>query len=298
MLNSFQCSITFQGLYAVLVTPFNQEKQLDEQSLERLVEFYLQKQASGIVTLSVLGEEAELTLTERLRVVEIVLKKVNNIAPLIVGVSGELSSAIELSTHVATLGASGFLVIPPNNYTPEQVTQYYRVIGTTAQKPLVILDYPPLTGNLSINFIQSLLDSVEQIQAIKLEDEPTPEKIRELRAVIGGRLQILGGMGGLYALPELQAGSQGLITGYAYPEHLVKIINYFNKGDLAIATKEYERCLPLLKLEQQVGLSLRKKILQHRGVISSSQTRVASKVISEQTQKELELILNEQDFSH
>jgi 4-hydroxy-tetrahydrodipicolinate synthase len=290
MVNSFVSNLLFQGLYAVLVTPFQNGRELDEQSLENLVEFYLQKKVSGIVTLSVLGEEAELTLTERLHVAEIVLKKVNNIVPVIVGVSGEISSAVEFSTQVSALGTSGFLVLSPAFSTPEQVKQYYQVIGKTTQKPLVILDYPPLTGKLSVDFIKSLVEEVEQVQAIKLEDEPTPQKIRELRVVVGDRLHILGGMGGLYSLLELQAGSEGLMTGFAYPEHLVNIINYFQKGELATASKEYERWLPLLKLEHQGGLALRKLILQRRGVISSAQTRVPTAVIHEGMLKELQLL--------
>jgi 4-hydroxy-tetrahydrodipicolinate synthase len=267
--------IKFQGLYGVLVTPFQLDGELDEESLERLVEFYLDKQVHGLVTLSVLGEEAQLTQSERKRVAEIVLKQVNNRVPVVVGVSGEASVAIPFGLQMAVLGAKGLLVVPPIFPSIEQVKQHYQAIGTATELPLVILDYPPLTGKLPVQFLQNLVEEVEQVQAIKLEEEPTSEKIRQLRALTGDKLYILGGLGGLHCLGELQAGSDGLMTGYAYPEHLVTIIDYFRKGQLAAATKEYQLWLPLLRHEQKQGLALRKELLRRRGVISCAKVRAS-----------------------
>lgn len=295
MVNSSAYNIMFEGLYSVLVTPFQTRGELDEASLERLVEFYLQRDVQGLVTLSVLGEEAELTLAERLRIVKIILKQVKGRVPVVVGVSGETTSAIQFGHQMAALDVEGLLIIPPSLSSSEQIKQHYQAIGAATQLPLVILDYPPLTGKLSVDFLQSLMEEVKYVQAIKLEEEPTAQKIHQLRAVIGDKLHILGGLGGLHCLPELQAGSNGLMTGYAYPEHLVKIINSFDEGQLAAATQAYENCLPLLQYEQKWGLAVRKEILRRRGVISSAKVRTAAVVINEQIHKDLDKLLSTVD---
>lgn len=281
----------FKGLYSVLITPFHTNGQLDEASLKRLVEFYLQIDIQGLVILSVLGEEAQLTPAERLHVAEIIFKQVKGRVPVVVGVSKETTSAVQFGQRMAALGAAGLLIIPPSFSHLEQLKQHYQAIGAATQLPLVILDYPPLTGKLPVVFLQSLVEEVKYVQAIKLEEEPTPPKVHQLRTVIGKKLSIFGGLGGLFCLKELQAGSDGLMTGFAYPEHLLTIINYFHSGNLSAAIKEYENYLPLLRYEHKWGLVARKEILRRRGVISSAQVRTTSVQINEQIQKELEMLI-------
>ncbi|MBD2195025.1 MULTISPECIES: dihydrodipicolinate synthase family protein [Calothrix] len=273
MENFFTQSPLLPHLYAVLVTPFQAEGELDEASLERLVEFYIQKKVHGLAILTVLGEEAKLTPKERLRVAQIVFKQVKNRVPVVVGVSGTAESAAKFGLQMSALGAKGLLVVPPSFSDTQQVKQHYQKIGIATQMPLVVLDYPALTGKLSVSFLASLVEEVEQVQAIKLEEEPTFEKIRHLRNSLGDRLGIFGALGGVHCLPELQAGSHGLMTGYAYPEHLLQIMDHFRQGELVAADQEYERCLPLLKHEYQGGLAVRKEILQRRKIIALAKVR-------------------------
>ncbi|MBU7586153.1 MAG: dihydrodipicolinate synthase family protein [Nostoc sp. TH1S01] len=273
MENFFTQHPLLPNLYAVLVTPFQADGELDEASLERLVEFYIQKKVHGLAILTVLGEESKLTTQERLRVAEVVLQQTKNRVPIIVGVSGKADSAAKFGIQMSALGAKSLLVVPPSFSDTQQVKQHYQEIGIATQMPLVVLDYPPLTGKLSVNFLETLVEEVEQVQAIKLEEEPTPEKIRLLRNSLGDRLGIFGGLGGLNCLPELQAGSHGLMTGYAYPEHLLTIMDYFRRGELVKATQEYQRCLPLLQYEYQGGLATRKESLQDRKIIFCAKVR-------------------------
>ncbi|MBD2163350.1 dihydrodipicolinate synthase family protein [Calothrix membranacea FACHB-236] len=274
--NFFTQNYLSPNLYAVLVTPFKVKGELDEASLERLVEFYIHKKVHGLAILTVLGEEAKLILQERLRVAQIVFQQVKNRVPVVVGVSGKADAAAKFGLQMAALGAKGLLVVPPSFSDSQQVKQHYQEIGIATQMPLVILDYPPLTGKLSVDFIASLVEEVEQVQAIKLEEEPTHEKILLLRNSIGDRLAIFGALGGLNCLPELQAGSHGLMTGYAYPEHLLTIMDYFHRGELLAAAQEYQRCLPFFRYEYQGGLAVRKEILRNRDIISSAKVRHCS----------------------
>ena len=75
------------GLHAVLVTPFDQHGNVDNEGLDRLVEFYLANKVSGIVTLSVMGESSLLNDTERFRVAQRVISSVNGRVPVVVGIN-------------------------------------------------------------------------------------------------------------------------------------------------------------------------------------------------------------------
>jgi 4-hydroxy-tetrahydrodipicolinate synthase len=284
----------FEGLYAVLVTPFHDNGDLDEASLDRLIEFYLERQVSGLVTLSVMGEGSQLTEDEKMRVVRRVVNRTRNRVPVIVGINEQKATiAAQFGRRVVDLGSSGLLVMPPSQSGLEKAIAHYRTIAVATGVAIAILDYPPLTGSLPVSFLKTLVEEIEEIQGIKLEDTPTPVKIQQLRDAVGSRLRILGAMGGLHCLPELEAGSDGLMTGYSYPEHLVSILNHFQSGDVAGAIVDYTWWLPLLKCEQKYGLVLRKELLKQRGVIASATVRISGVTLNTDVCLELDRIFRQ-----
>lgn len=284
----------FQGLYAVLVTPFQANGEVDETSLDRLVEFYLERNVSGLVTLSVMGEGLQLTDDEKMQVARCVVRQTGDRVPVIVGINDRASTAAaQFARRVVDLGVSGLLVMPPSQPGLETAIAHYREIADAAPVAIAILDYPPLTGKLPVPFLKALVEAVKEIRGIKLEDAPTPAKIQQLRNVVGSRLQILGAMGGLHCLPELEAGSNGLMTGYAYPEHLVEILNQFQSGDVAGAIAAYSQWRPLLECEQKYGLALRKESLRQRGAIASAKMRMSGVTMNNNIRLELDRVLKQ-----
>jgi 4-hydroxy-tetrahydrodipicolinate synthase len=267
-----------KGLYAVLVTPFDSRGQVDADSLDRLIEFYLEREVHGLVALSVMGEGPLLLPEERIRVLSRLQSRLGGRAPLIVGINEHGARvACDFGQRAAALGASGLLLAPPTTAStnPDAVIDYFGTVAMMTQLPIVILDYPPLYGKMSVSLLQKLADSLEQVCAIKMEDPPTPRKITALREAMGQRLRIFGALGGLYCLPELESGSDGFMTGYAFPEHLVTIFNQFQAGDLTGAHQTYTSCLPLMVHEGQagIGIALRKETLRRRGAIACAAVR-------------------------
>ena len=65
--------MTFEGVYSVLPTPFTDRGDLDEASLRRVVDLFIEKGANGLTALGVTGEVARLEDAERARVLEVVV---------------------------------------------------------------------------------------------------------------------------------------------------------------------------------------------------------------------------------
>lgn len=287
-----------KDLYAVLVTPFGANGEIDEASLDSLVEFYLERKVHGLVILSVMGEGALLSEEERIRVATRVLSRVDNRVPVVIGISGSGAKiASTFGQRLVDLGASALLVAPPLMSTPSMdiVATHYSTVASAAKVPIVVLDYPPLAGKMPVSFLKKLVDEIEFVCAVKLEDVPTSLKITQIRAAVGNRLRIFGGFGGVYCLQELERGSDGLMTGYAYPEHLLAILKKFQAGDLVGAFDEYKRWLPLLIYEGQfgIGIALRKEILKQRGALACATVRSPTATIDEQTRVELKRLLTQ-----
>jgi 4-hydroxy-tetrahydrodipicolinate synthase len=81
--------------------------------------------------------------------------------------------------------------------------------------------------------------------------------------------------GGLFLPLELFRGADGAMTGFAYPEMLVKVCLLFAQGPPEAAEDLFDAYLPLLRHEFQygIGLALRKETLRLRGAIRSAAVR-------------------------
>ena len=90
-------------------------------------------------------------------------------------------------------------------------------------------------------------------------------------------------------LEELRRGACGTMTGFAYPEILVEVYNHIAEGNVDDATSVFYRYLPMVRYENQDGISLsiRKQVLKIRGVLSSAKVRHPGPEIDDMTKSEL-----------
>ena len=113
-------------------------------------------------------------------------------------------------------------------------------------------------------------------RTIKLEDPPTPFKTSRILERRGDTpVRIFGGLGGVFLLEELLAGATGAMTGFAFPEILVKIVSLYRAGDIDDAADVFYRAVPLMRFEFQegIGMAIRKEVLHRRGALASPATR-------------------------
>jgi 4-hydroxy-tetrahydrodipicolinate synthase len=104
---------------------------------------------------------------------------------------------------------------------------------------------------------------------------------------------IFGGLGGVFLLEELMAGATGAMTGFAYPEILVKVVSLFRAGDLDAAAEVFYRWVPLMRFEFQegLGMAIRKEVLRRRGVIDCAEIRLPGARLDAATAAALDRVL-------
>jgi 4-hydroxy-tetrahydrodipicolinate synthase len=270
--------MTFQGVIPILATPFHDDEGLDWESWQRLLEFMIGLGVDGITILGVLGESNRLSDRERETLIQNAVLIVNKRVPIIVGTSHSGTEAARyLSRMAQDLGADAVMVTPGKEPVPDddRVVETYQRIAQGLTIPIVLQDHPASSEvHLSVSVILRLLRDVPAIQCIKEEAVPTAPKIRRLRDGMGDRrLPILTGLGALYAPFDLEAGSDGFNTGFAFPEVLKAMINAARTADWQRVHDVYTRFAPLIVFEQQPGVAVRKEILRRRGLFSSARAR-------------------------
>jgi 4-hydroxy-tetrahydrodipicolinate synthase len=163
----------------------------------------------------------------------------------------------------------------------------------------VILQDEPVTTQVVMPaaFLARLIDEVPAVEAVKLEEAPTPPKITRLRALAGRRVPVFGGLGGVYFFEELARGADGAMTGFPYPDALREIHALFRAARRAEARALFYRWLPLIRYESQPGavpgtsLAIRKEILRRRGWLASAHVRPPAAALDAATLEELTEII-------
>ena len=117
---------------------------------------------------------------------------------------------------------------------------------------------------------------IPQIECVKLESPPTPAKIAQFRKILKEEerdVSVMCGLGALYGMFELEAGADGFMTGFAFPEILKAIVSAHNSRDSEKAWSLYKRFLPLIVFEQQPGVGVRKELYRMRGLLECPHVR-------------------------
>jgi 4-hydroxy-tetrahydrodipicolinate synthase len=296
---------TATGVFVIAVTPFTENGALDLDSTDRMVDFYLEKGATGLTVLGMMGEAPKLTAAESELVVRRVLARTAGRVPVVVGVSAPgFAPMKELTDQVMDAGASGVMVAPPSHLrTDEQIFSYFETaadrLGTV---PFVLQDFPQATSvQISPGVINRIIKACPTCVMLKHEDWPGLNKITALRAASDRgetrRISILCGNGGIFLTEELGRGADGAMTGFAYPEMMVDVWQAHKRGDMTRAQDVFDAYLPLVRYELQpnLGLLVRKYTLARRGVIASAALRKPAGRLSPQDLAETERLIARQE---
>jgi 4-hydroxy-tetrahydrodipicolinate synthase len=293
-----------RGVYVIALTPFSENGALDLDSTDRMVDFYLERGATGLTVLGMMGEAQKLTIEESQTYVRRILKRVGDRIPVVAGVSAPGFAQMKaLTDMVMGDGAAGVMIAPPSSVRNDQqiVTYYKQAAEFIGETPFVLQDFPLATGvTIPVSVIQAIVDQIPTCVCLKHEDWPGLAKITALRGMAektgGRRISILCGNGGMFLPEETARGADGAMTGFAYPEMMRDVVRYCGEGSPDKAQDLFDAYLPLARYEQQpgLGLAIRKYIMAKRGAIASAALRKPGGELSRDDIAEIERLIARQ----
>ena len=293
---------TAQGVFTIAVTPFLPDGAIDWDSVDSMVDFYIEKGATGLTILGMMGEAGKLTAAESIAIVKRVTARSS--VPVVVGVSAPGFAAMKtLCDASMDLSAAGVMVAPPSNLRSDAqiVSYYHNTAEALGDAPFVLQDFPLVTNVvIPTSVILKIVEDCTTCVMLKHEDWPGLEKISALRAASDAgarRISILCGNGGLYLLEEMLRGADGAMTGFAYPEMMAQVIAAYRSGSLDHARDIFDAYLPMVRYEAQpgLGLAIRKYTLAQRGVIAHETVRKPGAALSATSKAEVEALARRQE---
>ena len=289
-----------RGVYVIAPTPFQPDGAIDNASIDRMTDFFVDSGVDGITVLGQLGEAPKMTHRESVGIVSRVARRVK--VPIIVGVSAPgFAPMRELTQDAMEAGAAGVMIAPPNTLrTDDSIVAYYKQASEAigADVPFVIQDYP-LTFSVQMTpaVIRRIAQDNPSCVMLKHEDWPGLEKISQLRAWekegAMRHLAILTGNNALFLDFEMERGADGANTGYCFPDMLVDVVRLSVEGKRDEAHDLFDAHLPLIRYEQQPGpgLAVRKYVLMRRGVLASDAQRKPASGLTPAAKAEVEYLL-------
>ncbi|MEU1010532.1 dihydrodipicolinate synthase family protein [Streptomyces sp. NPDC005890] len=244
--------MTFQltGVVPPVCTPLTPEREVDEPSLLRLVDFLVEAGVHGLFLLGSTSEAAFLTDAQRRRVVAAVTAHVGGRLPVLAG-------AIDMTTprvldHVAAVTAAGAqaVVVTAPFYArthPSEIVHHYRRIVAASPVPVIAYDIPVavhtklpadvVLGLAGDGVLAGLKDSSGDLAAFR-------EVVAGARAHPG--FSVLTGSE-LITDAALMLGADGAVPGLANvdPHGYVRLYRLCRAGDLEGARAEQERLCAL-----------------------------------------------------
>ena len=203
-----------KGTGVALVTPFKEDRSVDYDSLQKLIDFVIAEGVNYIVTLGTTGETPTLSREEKIEIINQTFTTVSDRVPVVVGIGGNNTQSVikeieafPLEKAAAILSASPYY----NKPSQEGIFQHYKAIAGATSKPILLYNVPGRTGsNITAETTIRLANEVDNIHGIKEASGNMVQCMQILRDKPQEFLVVSGDDN--LALPQIACGMRGIIS--------------------------------------------------------------------------------------
>ena len=230
----------FTGAATAIVTPFDENNQVDYDAFARLIDWQIEEGIDAIVACGTTGEASTLTDEEHRAVLKFAVDHVAGRVPVIAGTgSNDVDYAIDLSRYACEIGVDALLLVTPyyNKATQKGLIASFTAVADVVDKPIILYNVPSRTGCNILPETAAILAEHPNIVAIK-EASGNISQIAELAALTKGKLDIYSGNDD-QIVPILSLGGKGVISVLSnpMPRATSEMCHRFFKGDIEGALK-------------------------------------------------------------
>ena len=231
----------FYGTGVAIITPFQQNGEIDFDALKSLIEYLIEGGVEYIVSLGTTGENVVLNAEEKKKVWAFTAEAVNGRIGLVAGIGGNnTAEVVEQIKAFNTKGYDAILSASPsyNKPTQEGIYQHYKAIAEAAPLPVILYNVPGRTGsNVSADTTVRLARDFKNIIGTKEASGNFDQFNQIMRDKPEGFLLISGD--DPVTLPMIALGAVGAITviGNALPRQTSDMVRAALNNDYTAAQK-------------------------------------------------------------
>ncbi|MGO1182655.1 MAG: 4-hydroxy-tetrahydrodipicolinate synthase [Micrococcaceae bacterium] len=270
-------SFHFGTVVPAMVTPFNDEGQLDTEAAQKLAEHLVNEGADGIVVTGTTGEISTLTDDENVRMFSAVKEAVGARATIVAGTgTNDTAHSIELSRRAEQAGADGLLLVTPYYNKPNQagIRAHFETVASATDLPMMVYDIP----GRSVMPIhpETLIEMAQHPNIVALKDAKADYQ-STTRVLAETDLLVYSGDDGL-TLPLMAAGAVGVVsvTAHVAAAGYRRLVDAMHAHDLQTARAVHFELDPVQRavMSHVQGAVAAKTILHWQGLLPNSVVRL------------------------
>ena len=238
-------------LITAMVTPFDDEGQVDYAQAKRLANALLDSGSDGVIVSGTTGESPTLTTEEKLRLFAEVKSSVGDRGAVVAG-TGNYSTAesIELSREAERAGVDGvLLVVPYYNKPPQEgLYQHFKAIAGSVHLPCMLYN---VTSRTSLNMTDETtirLSHVDNIVGVKEAGSDLDQITRILHGARDGFRVWSGNDNETFYI--MATGGYGVVSvaSHLVGSQIKQMMGLLLEGDVEEAAAEHRRLLEIFKV--------------------------------------------------
>ena len=288
--------LSWRGVFPALTTKFTASDMIDWDAMERHLEFQLDAGVHGIIVLGSLGENATLSMEEKVETVRFFAQADRRGRPLVACIAE--SSTRDAKQFVAAaqdVGVDGFMLLPPMRYASDrrETLAYLNDVAAVAERPIMVYNNPIAYGiDITPEDFVRLADN-PKFEAIK-ESAADTRRFTDIRRLTGDRFALFCGVDDL-ALECFALGADGWVAGLvvAFPREAVRLWELCEAGRWDEARALYEWFLPLLHLDIGSKFVQQIKLVEALVGVGSAKVRAPRMQLAEAEASRVERVLEE-----
>lgn len=240
----------FGNILTAMVTPFDDNQEVNYLAAAKLAQYLVANGTDGIVIAGTTGETPTLTIEEKYLLCRAVKEAVGDSCKVIAGVgTNSTKDSVQLAHKVAGLNLDGIMAVVPyyNKPSQEGLYQHFRSIAEATELPVMLYNVP---GRTSANMLPQTvcrLAGVPNIGCIK-EAAGNMDQVSELRSTLPSSFVIYAGDDSL-TLPMLSLGAGGIVSvaSHVVGTKIKKMVDAFKAGNIDQALKWHLLLFPIFR---------------------------------------------------
>lgn len=236
------------GSMVALVTPMDEQGNLDWQALTKLVDFHLAEGTNALVAVGTSGESATLNVEEHVEVIRRVVEQVNGRIPVIAGTGANCTrEAVALTQNAKKVGADACLLVTPyyNKPTQEGLYQHFKHIAEAVDIPQILYNVPGRTVCDMLPETVARLSKVPNIIGIK-EATGCLERAQQVLDLVDADFIVLSGDDATAAELILLGGKGNIsVTANVAPKAMAELCRLALEGKAEEARALNDALMPL-----------------------------------------------------
>ncbi len=176
-----------QGLNPPVVTIFHKNGEINYEAMFRHADYLIEHGVHGLAYLGTSGEFSVITQKQKKELIRRMTKYVGDRTQVLMGIGDTcLENTLELAGCAEEAGADGLLAVIPyfSVYAEKNVEAYYHALAQAVSLPLILYNFPALTGfDLTPGLVERLALSEPNILGIK-DTVPDEEHLRDMIKII------------------------------------------------------------------------------------------------------------------